>query len=60
MRIKLYIYDITNNYNLRSKVKESNIRIPMSYTERHRHYNILSPERLDLYTLELFLTFNCF
>ena len=28
--------DITNNYNLRSKVKEPNIRIPMSYTERHR------------------------
>ena len=28
--------DITNNHNLRSKLKEPNIRIPMSYTEWHR------------------------
>ena len=33
---RLISNDITNNYNLRSKVKESNIRIPMSYTERRR------------------------
>ena len=33
---RLISNDITNNYHLRSKVKEPNIRIPMSYTERHR------------------------
>ena len=43
---RLISNDITNNYNLRSKVKEPNIRIPMSYTERHRQSFISRTIRL--------------